>query len=390
MDHFFRLGVAMSLPRLLLALTVAVSGLLALPARAVDLPRQMTFQGRLIRADGTPETSPQDLRFALYAASTGGVSLWEESHPGTPVTNGYYAVVLGSSLPLPASILNGQPLYLGVSLVGQSELTPRLPLVSVPYALRADDSNRLEGRVAASFADASHTHASVPLANDSNLLQGRNAASFANATHTHASVPLADNSNLLQNRNAASFADANHTHASVPLANDSNLLQGRNAASFADSTHTHAAATTTANGFMAATDKVKLNAAPSAYGAGLNAPAGGTLSVAFAGTGTATSAARSDHTHTSPALSCTYRTATGNIDSGANSTSWCLTTEILVGGGCADLGGGSPGTGIFFSPTNVTTASGTTSGGPGYTCRLPNPPAGSSVPTAYAICCRIP
>jgi hypothetical protein len=187
MDHFLRLGVAMSLPRLLLVFTVAVSSLFALPARAVDLPRQMTFQGRLIRADGTPETSPQDLRFVLYATLTGGVSLWEESHPGTPVTNGYYAVVLGRSLPLPASILNGQPLYLGVSLAGQSELTPRLPLVSVPYALRADDSNRLEGRVAASFADANHTHASVPLANDSNLLQGRNAASFADATHTHAS-----------------------------------------------------------------------------------------------------------------------------------------------------------------------------------------------------------
>jgi hypothetical protein len=335
MDHFSHLGVAMSLPRLLLALTVAVSGLLALPARAVDLPRQMTFQGRLIRADGTPETAPQDLRFILYATSSGGASLWEEIHPGTPVNNGYYAVVLGSFQPLPASVLNGQALYLGVSLVGQSELTPRLPLVSVPYALRADDSNRLEGR------------------------------------------------------NAASFADASHTHASVPLANDSNLLQGRNAASFADAAHTHTAATPTADGFMAAADKAKLNAAPSTYGPSLNLTAG-TLSVVFAGTGSANTSARSNHTHTSPALTCTYRTATGNIDSGANSTSWCLATEMLVGGGCSDLGGSAPGAGIVFSPTNVTTASGTTPGGQGYTCRVPNPPAGSSVPTAYAICCRIP
>ncbi|HVG61644.1 MAG TPA: hypothetical protein VNA24_23995 [Hyalangium sp.] len=351
----------MSLPRLLLALTVAVSGLFALPARAVDLPRQITFQGRLMRADGSPETAPQDLRFALYATSTGGVSLWEESRPGTPVTNGYYSVVLGSSQPLPASVLNGQALYLGVSLAGQSELTPRLPLVSVPYALRADDSNRLEGLGAASFANANHTHTSVPLAENSNLLQGRNAAFFATATHTHASVPLADNSNLLQGRNAASFADA---------------------------THPHAAATTTTDGFMAATDKVKLNAAPSTYGNGLNLTAG-TLSVAFAGSGTANTAARSNHTHASPALSCIYRTATGNIDSNANSQAWCLTTETLMGGGCSDLGGSAPGAGIVFSPTNVTTASGTTPGGPGYACRVPSPPAGSSVPTAYAICCRI-
>jgi hypothetical protein len=391
MDHFSHLGVAMSLPRSLLGLAVAGLALLALPARAVDLPRQITFQGRLVRADGSPETAPQDLNFALYATSAGGASLWEESHPGIPVTNGYYAVVLGSRVPLPANVLNGQALYLGVSLVGQSELTPRLPLVSVPYALRADDSNRLEGRAAASFADAGHTHASVPLANNSNLLEGRAASTFANASHTHASVPLADNANLLQNRAASSFADASHTHASVPLADNANLLQNRAASSFADAVHTHAVATPTVNGFMAATDKVKLNNAPSAYGAGLTAPAGGTLSVAFAGSGAAATVARSDHTHASPTLSCTYRTATGNIDTGLNSTAWCLTTETLMGGGCSDLGGAAVGAGLIFTPTGVTTVSGSTAtGGPGYTCRVPNPPGAASIPTAYAICCRIP
>lgn len=145
---------------------LAVAGLLLVPAaRAADLPRQMTFQGRLVRADGSPETSPQALRFALYATASGGAPLWEESHPSVPVTHGYYAVVLGASLPLPASVLTGQALYLGVSLVGQSELTPRLPVVAVPYALRADDSNRLEGRTASAFADSGHTHpAATPTA----------------------------------------------------------------------------------------------------------------------------------------------------------------------------------------------------------------------------------
>ncbi len=320
--------------RLLLALAVAGLALHALPALAVDVPRQITFQGRLVRADGNPETAPQDLRFALYATSTGGVSLWDETHPGTPVTNGYYAVVLGSSQPLPPSAFTGQALYLGVSLAGQAELTPRLHLVSVPYSLRADDSNRLEGRPAASFADVSHTHASVP---------------------------LADNANLLQNRAAASFADASHGHA---------------------------VATPTANGFMSSTDKAKLDAAPSTYGPSLSLTTG-TLNVAFAGTGTATTAARSNHTHPAPTLTCNYRTAMGNVDA-ATSTAWCLTTERLMGGGCSDLGGAAAGEGLFFHPTGVTLVSGATNtGGPGYTCRVPNPPGAVSVPTAYAICCTI-
>jgi hypothetical protein len=338
MAHFPCPGVAVSLPRPLLVLAVAGLVLFAPPALAVDAPRQMTFQGRLLRADGSPETLPQDLRFALYATPSGGAPLWEETHLGTSITNGYYAVVLGTSTPLPAAAVNGQALYLGVSLIGQSELTPRLTVASVPYALLANDSNALQGRPASSFADASHTHASVPLADDSNKLQGRAAASFADATHTHAP------------------------------------------------------ATPTANGFMATADKTKLNGLPSTYGAGLGFNTNNsTLSVNFGSSGTATTAARSDHTHPSPTLSCTYRIATGNIDTGKNSTAWCAATDLLMGGGCSDLNGASTGTGITFSPTGVTTQDGSTqTAGPGYTCRLPNPPTGASIPTAYAICCRIP
>jgi hypothetical protein len=192
----------MPLPRLLLALAAAGLLLLAPSALAVDVPRQMTFQGRLLRADGSAETSPQNLRFALYTAATGGAPLWEEGHPNVPVTNGYYAVVLGASLPLPPAAVNGQALYLGVSLVGQSELTPRLPIVSVPYALRADDSNRLEGRTAASFADANHPHPNLPSSYGPGLVftppNGALSVAFASAGGTNGASTAA--------------ARADHTH----------------------------------------------------------------------------------------------------------------------------------------------------------------------------------
>jgi hypothetical protein len=330
----------MSLPRPLLLLAALGLVLHALPARAVDLPRQMTFQGRLVRADGSPETAPQGLRFALYAASTGGAPLWEESLPAVTFTNGYYSVVLGRTVALPAQVLNGQALYLGVSLVGQSELTPRLPVVSVPYALLADDSNRLQGRQASDFAPADHSHLSVPQAENSNRLQGRQASDFAPAGHSHDP------------------------------------------------------ATSTAPGFMSVSDKLRLDAQPTSY-TGLTLT-GTTLSVAYAGTGgnfgTLNTVARSNHTHPAPptpTLACTHRTATGNIDNGFNSTAWCATNEFLTGGGCSNLGGSAPSVGITFGPTGTTPVnSPTPTGGHGYTCRAPVAGDGA-VPTAHAICCRI-
>lgn len=123
-----------------------------------DVPRKMTYQGRLARNDGTPETAPQDLKFAIYAQPTGGAPLWEETQTQVALSNGYYAVVLGKSAPLPASVFNGQDLYLGLTVAGGAELAPRIQVASVPYALKAGDARALEGKTAADFALVSHSH----------------------------------------------------------------------------------------------------------------------------------------------------------------------------------------------------------------------------------------
>lgn len=327
----------MPLPRLALALAAGVLALLALPARAADdVPRQMVFQGRLVRADGSPETSAQDLRFALYPTPTGGAPVWEESHPGVPVSNGYYSVVLGAAQPLPDSALNGQPLYLGVSLVGQSELTPRLPVVSVPYALKAGDSAKLEGLGAASFAPAEHSHASVPYA---------------------------------------------------LKAGNSDELGGIPASSYSRTNHTHAVATSSASGFMSSSDKAKLDGISNpSTGSGLRVN-GNALSVNFTtsggNNGTATTVARGDHSHAAPSLSCTWRRASS--DSGT-AVSYCATYEVLSGGTCAEfddnntvVAGGQP-VGITLG------ASASQNNGQGFRCTAANPDHGVH---ATAVCCRL-
>lgn len=144
--------------RLLRSAVLALAVFSAAPGFAQDVPRKMTYQGKLSRSDGAPETQPQDLKFALYSQPTGGAPLWQETQSQVPLANGYYAVVLGKTTALPASVFTGQDLYLGLSVGTGAELSPRIQVASVPYALKASDSFTLEGKAAADFALVSHSH----------------------------------------------------------------------------------------------------------------------------------------------------------------------------------------------------------------------------------------
>lgn len=366
------------MPALRSTLALALLVLLAAPAAsraAEDVPRTLAFQGRLVRADGTPELSPQDLTFSLYASPSGGSPLWQERQPAVQVSNGYYAVVLGTVQPLRYELAEGSALYLGVALTGQSELTPRLPLVSVPYALRAQDSRSLDGRSAATFANANHGHA-VATSSSDGFMSAADKAKLDTPDTTYSDGLTASGTPLTVRVNFATSGGNNGTSRTAARAD-----------------HGHAVATPTAAGFMSAADKAKLDAPETAFGDGLSVsgttPA--TVSVNFATTGgnngTSKSAARADHSHPKPSLACTYKQASGN-DAGDSqaSVAWCAAGEQLTGGGCGGVEGPS---GVAFMPVGVTLENGAaSSGGPGYRCR--NSSASVPAPTAYAICCRIP
>lgn len=113
--------------------------LLALSAAAADVPRQIQHEGRILRADGTPERSPMQVTFTLHATATGGSASWSEVKLITPSASGYYAVVLGETTALPA--LDNPPYWLAVTIAGETEMAPRTRLGSVPFALRAAQSD---------------------------------------------------------------------------------------------------------------------------------------------------------------------------------------------------------------------------------------------------------
>jgi len=128
---------------------LVVAGLLwatsagALPFRAPTLAGDSTttisYQGRLADSSGNPvTTSGVGMQFRLYNTDTGGSPLWEESHTAVPVEDGLFHVLLGSTNPIPVSLLaNNSTLWLGITVGSDSEMTPREQIASVPYAMVA-------------------------------------------------------------------------------------------------------------------------------------------------------------------------------------------------------------------------------------------------------------
>jgi hypothetical protein len=115
---------------------VALSG----TAAAASVPARLTEQGRLFRKDnGMPMTGMIALSFSIYGGASGGTALFQEMFNVT-LDEGYFSVQLGSSKPLPASLWDGSPKFIGVKVGDDSEMTPREEVDSVPYAIVAQDA----------------------------------------------------------------------------------------------------------------------------------------------------------------------------------------------------------------------------------------------------------
>src|SRR5262249_18314538 len=67
----------------------------------------------------------------------GGGALYREADAAT-ATNGLFTVALGQNTPLPPSLFQGGgPLFLGITVGADPDLTPRTPLTTEPFAFLA-------------------------------------------------------------------------------------------------------------------------------------------------------------------------------------------------------------------------------------------------------------
>lgn len=104
----------------------------------VPVPYRINYQGRLLDDTGAPINGTVNLIFRLYTDPTSLVWIWDETHNGVSVSDGYFDVLLGETNPLGQNYFIGDDsLYLEV-VVGGETLSPRQQIASVAYAIVAN------------------------------------------------------------------------------------------------------------------------------------------------------------------------------------------------------------------------------------------------------------
>ncbi len=129
---------------------------LALASAWSDVPKTISYQGILKKADGTAMVPDggYNIVFSIYTLASGGTLKYRETQ-AVQVKNGFYAVVIGTGTPRAESPVASLSLlsfndeyWLGITVgadptVANTELTPRVRLTASPYALNADTVDSL-------------------------------------------------------------------------------------------------------------------------------------------------------------------------------------------------------------------------------------------------------
>jgi hypothetical protein len=100
-----------------------------------DVPRTINYQGKLTTKDYHPVPDGNySITLNLYRNINDTLAIWSQvANVGTK--NGYFNVILGSNPNMPLNLDFDAPYYLGVQLGSEPEMSPRMELNSVPYAL---------------------------------------------------------------------------------------------------------------------------------------------------------------------------------------------------------------------------------------------------------------
>jgi len=102
-----------------------------------QVPQLINYQGKLTKFNGAPLDTTISMVFSIYADSAGTILKWAETQGAVVVEKGIFNVLLGNVNPIPDTVFSGNIRYLGVKVGGDPEITPRKPMVSVPYAYRS-------------------------------------------------------------------------------------------------------------------------------------------------------------------------------------------------------------------------------------------------------------
>jgi len=219
--------------RVLLALGCGLLLGTTLPRVQAAPTEAMTFQGFLVDANGNPLATNNPANypviFRIFAAASGGASLWSEQQIVT-VDKGNFSVILsegtavgGEPRPLLSAVMgtNGADRYIQISVtIGAStlDMLPRMRLLPAPFAFLSTSANQLvnpTGAVVVNYANsrvevAGNFFTSGTISGNGSGLTSLTAAQIPNVdaskitSGTLADLRLSPNVPLLANNNAFS------------------------------------------------------------------------------------------------------------------------------------------------------------------------------------------
>ncbi len=126
------------------------------------IPSGISYQGYLNDASGNPVNGAVNLTFRLYTTETDGAASWVETHSSVNVSEGIFAVQLGSSSAFSSGLFNST-LWLSTQVNNDSEMSPRQPLLAVPYAINSQNADKVDGLEANEIIDAAADESRTPI-----------------------------------------------------------------------------------------------------------------------------------------------------------------------------------------------------------------------------------
>ncbi len=124
-------------------------------AAGAQIPRYLTYHGVAVQNNAQVNTN-QDVTVRIYYDQQSNSSAYEQVLSQVAFSNGYFGLMLG---PLPDNVDFSKPLYMGISIGGAPELTPRAMVTPTPYSFYAANSGnaaQADHALSSTYADSAH------------------------------------------------------------------------------------------------------------------------------------------------------------------------------------------------------------------------------------------
>ena len=122
-----------------------------------QIPEGVNYQGYLTDASGDPVSDGvYQISFTIYGSESGSDSYWTSGFRPVQVTDGAFTYIMGSKVPFGCDVWIGDSTrYLGITVGADPEISPRIKLLSVPYAHHSAYADQVKVPVNISINDAS-------------------------------------------------------------------------------------------------------------------------------------------------------------------------------------------------------------------------------------------